>query len=159
MPNFRQFYSNIKTVACNLATAGANQAAFIDSARWPASTGFIDVSGFDRVCFMVYLAGLADALTFTVKADTSATETANIATVTGAAKTLSASDDGKWISIEFSAADVAALNTSTLSYRYVTLVVSGVSGSNYGVIVCHLWRGSDLAVTQPANYAYGVIVN
>lgn len=153
MPYFRNIVKNIVTTFLGLPTGGANFSAWTDNQYLPASTAFLDMSGYDRVAFWVGLGGIADALTFAIYADTSATVTGNVAAVTGATKTIAATDDGKWVCIECAAANIGALNTSSLTYRYVTLKVSGVSGNNYGVVVAQQWRGGpvDLAVSQSAS--------
>lgn len=123
----------------------------LTNARYPVSGSFIDISKYDRCAFLVHLGTIADTISFSVYADVTAAETGDIAAVTSATYTLNAAtDDGNYFLIEFSPAKVAALNTASLSYRYVTLVVAGNSGSNYAEILFLGTHARSEPVTQSA---------
>lgn len=110
---------------------------------FPASTAFLDMSENPRVVFLVNLGAIADALTFQVKQDTSATQTAAIKDVDDAAVTIAATDDDQFFVIEV---DASMLDTNN-DFRYVTLDVSDNSGSNYAAITA-LQYGEKMPVDQ-----------
>lgn len=137
-------YTTQYTKQLNVETA-------LSAANYPTSTSYIDVNGFRRFAFEIHLGALDSALTFQVKQDTSATETASIKNVTGATITTGTSGagaDNYDLCIEV---DAAALDTNN-GFRYVTLAVSGPSGNDYACIVFKAWLGADLPVTQPATF-------
>ncbi len=144
----RNFYKSVKAL---MLEGGKDVLA---DANYPASTAYIDTNGYDHVVFLVGLDTIATP-DFQVKQDKSATETADIKNLTGAAKTdVVTGDDGKWFTIEF---PVAALDAQN-GFRYVTLAVSGTGGADNANIWCFLYRARELPVTQDANYDEGVIL-
>lgn len=110
---------------------------------FPASASFIDAGKYSRVAFVVALGAVTDALTFQVKQDTSATQTANIKNVTGAVQVCVTTDDDKFLVIEV---DSSVLDTDN-SFRYVTLAVSGVLSNNYAAIIA-VQYGDKMPVSQ-----------
>ena len=128
----------------------------ITDANYPASTGYVDTNGYDHVCFLVGLDTIATP-DFAVYKDTSATETANIAAVSGASKTdVVTGDDGKWFTIEFPVAALAP--TATLAFRYITLKVSGTAGGDKANIWLFMYRSREVPVTQHTNFLEAVIL-
>jgi hypothetical protein len=110
--------------------------ALVNNAYWPASGSFVDASKFDHLTVLVKTAAMADNVTFAVYQDTSATATGSIKALTSATATLTATtDNGKVFVIEFNPAKLDTAN----NFRYVTLKVTGVSGSNYA---CIAWLGT-----------------
>lgn len=133
--------------------ASSGKTALVDTSRYPASASFVDTNGCDHVCIQVYcdLVGTPD---LSVYQDTSATETASIKALTGAAKTdIATGDDGKWFTIEF---PVAALDTAN-GFRYITVVAAAGSGTDFCHISILLTRGGS-PVSQPAGYYAAVIL-
>lgn len=123
--------------------------------RLPASGSFIDMSGIDHAVFLVHLGTLDTATTLSVYQDTSATETASIKAVTGAEQAVLATDDNKWLTIEFNANQLDRAN----SFRYVTLVTSAGAGSNdYADVIFLGFHSKKKPITKPANHAYHVAV-
>lgn len=123
-------------------------------ANYPASGSYIDVSRFESFVFLV---GLDTVVTpdFAVYQDTSATQTASIKAVTGAAKTdVVTTDDGKWFSIEVETARLDIAN----NFRFVTLQVSGTGGADNA----NIWFLGRLPrqrpPTQHANYDEAVVI-
>ncbi len=144
--------SFLKSVVFTPAIAKPETA--LTSARYPVSTAFIDTSPYDHCAFYVHLGTIADILTFAVYQDTSATETGSIKVLTGATFTITATDDGGYFFIEFNTAKLDSAN----GFRYVTLVVSGTSGSNYAEILFLGSHARSEPVTQSA-YAAASSVN
>ena len=123
--------------------------------NYPVTTAYIDVSRFRRFGFKVSCGALADAMTFQVWQDTSATEAA-IKVVTGAVLVFTATDDDKWGIIEI---DESMLDVNN-DFRYITCIVSGVSGSNYAAIDFFGYGARKLPVTQGAdNFANAQVVS
>ena len=123
--------------------------------RLPASGSFIDMSEYDHGVFLVAVGTLDTATTLAVYQDTSATETGSIKAVTNASQAVLATDDNKWLTIEF--------NTNQLDqdndFRYVTLVSSGGAGSNDYLCVFFLgFKARKQPVSKESNYAYHVNV-
>lgn len=146
---FRNFYKNVYE-----QPVSAIGTALVNNAYLPASASFIDTNGYDQVSVFIHLGVIADPMTFSVFQDTSATATGSIKILTGATKTIADTDDGKWLCIEF---PVAALDTAN-SFRYITIKTTDVSGSNYASMVVRMFRAREVPVSQPANYAYSVIL-
>jgi hypothetical protein len=144
------FENNVYCVKCNNFNT-----AVAASDRLPASGSFIDMAGYDHGVFLIGVGTEDTAATFAVYQDTSATETASIKAVTSASQLVAATDDNKWLTIEFNASQLDQDN----SFRYVTLVPDAGTGSNDYYCVFFLGFGArDLPVTQPSNYAYHVSV-
>jgi hypothetical protein len=124
----------------------------LTNAKFPASGSFIDVSRFERFAFLVGLDVIADALDFKVQQATAVNGTPK--DITGAADTDSAgTDDQKWIVIEVQTRKLDINN----DYRYVTLDVSGVSGTDNACIV-FIGVPTKRPVTQHADFLDHVIV-
>ncbi len=143
-PNFNdQFYvQSVKTAVDAAAT----------NTQLPASGSFIDASLFQRFVFLIALGTIADALVFKVRQATAKDGT--LKDITGATYTITATDDGNWLSIEVETARLDINN----KYRFVALDVSGVSGSNY-IGAFFLGYNPGLApVTQPTGYEAAVVV-
>lgn len=144
----RNFY---KSVQAHMLEGGKDDLA---DANYPATTAYLDTKGFDHVVFLIGLDTIATP-DFQVMQDISATETAGIKVLTGAAKTdVVTADDGKWFSIEF---PVSALDVQN-GFRYVTLTVSGTGAGDKANIWAFLYRSRELPVSQPAGYFAGVIL-
>lgn len=113
-------------------------------ANYPLSTGYIDVSQFEKFGFLILAGALDSATTCQVKQDTSATETASIKNVTGAVVIVPADGDDKWYAIEVETRKLDVDN----DFHYVTLAVSGPTGNDYAAI---LFYGipREMPVTQP----------
>lgn len=94
--------------------------------NYPASTAYIDVSGFERFAFLAFFGALDTETTLQVRQDTSATQTANIKDVTGALITVAATGDDRWYLIEVQQNQLDSNN----DFRYVTLAVGGAAGAN-----------------------------
>jgi hypothetical protein len=87
--------------------------------------------------------------------DTSATETASIKVVTGAAQLVGAGDGDEWLTIEFNASAVDADN----GFRYITVVPTGpAGGDDYACMFLLGFKARELPVSKPANYSYHVSV-
>lgn len=144
------FENEVYCVKCNdfgTAVAAAD--------RLPASGSFVDMSAFDHGVFLIAIGGEDTATTFQVYQDTSATETADIKVITGAAQAVLDTDDNKWLTIEFNANQLDRSN----GFRYVTLVSSAGAGANDYYCVFFLgFKNKKQPVTQPTNYKYHVSV-
>jgi len=128
--------------------------AIVDG-NFPASTGYIDVSQFERFAFLVRVGTLTSELTLQVKQDTDETETASIKDVSGATATIAADDDNKLVSIEVETRKLDLNN----GFRYVTLAVSGAGGGDDYLDIQFVGLNPDVKpVTQPASYSQAVIV-
>lgn len=140
--NFDDF---VKVQVLNVETA-------LDNLSYPASGSFIDVAKYRRVVFLIGLGALDSTATFKVQQATAVNGA--LVDVTSATKTIAATDDGKWFTIEV---DVAKLTINS-AYRYVTLTVSGTAGANdYGTIIAMLY-GAEAPVTQVASYYDAIVV-
>lgn len=101
--------------------------------NYPASTNYIDVSGFEKFGFLIGLGAVDSAMAFQVKQDTAATETASIKNVTGATFTFGtsgATGDDHWACIEV---ETRKLDISN-DFHFVTLAESGATGNDYACI-------------------------
>ena len=121
----RSLLKSVLFTRCNVTETA------LTNSNYPTSTNYIDCSLYDHVAFLVDMGTIADALTFAVYQDTSATQTANIKALAGATVTITATDDNNYFLIEFNTAKLDSAN----GFRYVTLTVTGVSGSNYAAIL------------------------
>lgn len=140
------FHENNKVVVVNGETALAD-------GKYPASASFIDVADFQRIVFLVALGALDSVVTFAVQQATAANGTPKA--VSGATKTIAATDDGKWFSIEV---EVRLLDINN-GYHFVTLDVSGSAGGNDFAAITALLRGPGYQpVTQPSGYYAQVVV-
>lgn len=140
MPNFRNFYDNIKAIQVADGKSAINNATY-----YPLSGSFIDTSGFDRVCFLF---GFADVVAPDFSVYQAATVSGSPKALTGAAKTdIVTADDNKWFSIEFGTSQLDTAN----GYRFVTVLTANVT-TEYANIWCFLWRGHDAPVTQSTSY-------
>lgn len=102
----------------------------LSAAKYPVSTAFIDVYDYERFAFLVGLDVVADDVVFQVEQAIAANGTPK--DVTGATKTIAnATDDQKWFLIEVQT-DQLDINND---YHFVTLDVSGISGTNNASIV------------------------
>lgn len=129
--------------------------AYSAADRLPASGSFIDMQPYDHGVFLILMGTLDTATTFAVYQDTSATETASIKAVTSASQAVLATDDNKWLSIEFNTNQIDQDN----DFRYVTLVPSAGAGSNDYVCVVFLgFKARKEPVSKESNYAYHVAV-
>ncbi len=149
MPKFPSRFDEAFVV--NMLEGGKDVLA---DAYYPASGSFIDMAGYQRIVFLI---GLDTIVTpdFEVYQDTSATATAGIKAVSGAAKTdVVTGDDGKWMTIEVDASKLDINN----SFRYVTLKVSGTGGADNAAIFALRYAAGEEPVTQPAGYYAQVFV-
>jgi hypothetical protein len=120
--------------------------------NYPASGSYIDVSNYTHFAFMISLGAVDSALTPQVKQDTSATETASIKNISGAAESILATDDDDVFMIEVETARLDLAN----SFRYVTLNMAGAAGANdYGTIHFFAWNARKMPVTQPSTFSSG----
>lgn len=144
------FENDVKVVACNNFNTAVTAAD-----RIPASASFIDMEGIDHGVFLIHMGTLDTATTLAVYQDTSATETASIKAVTSATQDVLATDDNKWLSIEFNANQLDQAD----GFHYVTLVSSAGTGSNDYLDVFFLgFKNSKVPVSKATNYAYHVSV-
>lgn len=144
------FENAVYCVKCNSFNTAVTAAD-----RMPASGSFIDMQGFDHGVFLIGVGTLDTATTLAVYEDTSATETASIQAISGASQLVAATDDDKWLTIEFNANQMDRAN----SFRYVTLVSSGGAGSNDYLCVFFLgFAARKEPVSKATNYAYHVSV-
>lgn len=125
----------------------------LSDANYPASGSYIDVSRFEEFTFLIGLDTVATP-DFAVYQDTSATETANIKALTGAAKTdVVTGNDGDWFTITVSTEQLDIAN----NFRYVTLQVSNTSADN-----ANIWffgtLPRDVPVTQHSNFLEEILV-
>lgn len=119
----------------------------------PASGSFIDMSGLDKLVFLIHVGTMDSASTFTVMQDTAATAAAGKVLDTTKAVVVGTDDDGEWVSIEVNAADLDRAN----SFRYVYLLATGQAGGNDYFAVSALGFGSKkLPVTQAAGYSQAI---
>lgn len=96
----------------------------IADGEFPASGSYIDVSDYERFAFLVVAGGSDTALTCQVQQAASIDSTAK--DITGAVQTISATGDGSIYLIEVETRRLDLNN----GYNYVTLDVTGQSGSN-----------------------------
>ena len=94
--------------------------------NFPPSTAYEYVGDCPLFGWFVQAGALDSVLTFQVKQDKSATETANIKNVSTAAITVSATGDDKWYLIQV---DPRYLDINN-GFAYVTLALSGAAGVN-----------------------------
>ncbi|NJN54075.1 MAG: hypothetical protein HC804_04550 [Anaerolineae bacterium] len=124
----------------------------LSAAKYPASAAFIDVYDFERFAFLVGLDVVADDVVFQVEQATAANGTPK--DVTGATKTIAnATDDQKWFLIEVQT-DQLDINND---YHFVTLDVSGISGTNNATIAL-LGYPKKHPVTSHASQLASVII-
>jgi hypothetical protein len=137
-----------------LMVASGSAGGIASNAYYPASGSFLDMSGFGAIMFLIDLRDLADAIDVEVyQAPTASSGSAKA--VTSASKTdILATDDGEMISIEVGA-DQLDLDGG---FRYVSLKVSGVSGTNYIDIHALKFRAGLQPVTQPATYTHQIVL-
>lgn len=122
-------------------------------ANYPVSGGYIDVSEYSVFEFLIGLDTVATP-DVAVLQDTSATETAAVKAVTGAAKTdIVTGDDGKWLRIVVESARLDIAN----GFRYVTLQVSNTSTDNANIWFIG-YGGRHRPVTTHANELAAVVV-
>lgn len=127
----------------------------IVNGNFPASGSYIDVSQYERFAFAVRAGALTSELTLQVKQDTGATQTADIANVTGATATIAADDDNELVTIEV---ETRRLGIND-GMRYVTLAVSGAGGGDdYLDILFIGLNPNDKPVEQPDAYSQAVKV-
>jgi hypothetical protein len=144
------FENNVYCLKCNSFNTG-----LVDAERLPASGSFIDMEGISHGVFLIGVGTLNSATTVSVYQDTSATETASIKALTSASQIIGATDDNKWLTIEFSAEDLDLAN----DFRYVTIVVANAAGGDdYACIFFLGFKNRESPVTQETNYAYHVNV-
>ena len=144
------FENEVYCVKCNDFNTAVTAAD-----RMPASGSFIDMQPFDHGVFLIGVGTLDTATTLAVYEDTSATETASIQAISGASQAVAATDDNKWLTIEFNANQMSRDD----SFRYVTLVTSGGAGANDYLCVFFLgFRARKMPVSKETNYAYHVSV-
>lgn len=137
---------NLISEALYLLGCNAFSTAIADG-NFPASTAYIDVSNYEEFAFVVKAGSLNSALTCQVKQDTSATETAAVKNVTGAAATIGTTDDDDLFVIPVETANLDIAN----GFRYVTLAISGASGSDdYASVIFVGYNARHQPVTQPA---------
>ena len=118
----------------------------LTDAYFQLCTLFNDTKGYDHCGFYIHLGTIADALTFAVFQDTSATVTGSVKALTGATFTIVATDDGGYFFLEFNTAKLDSAN----GFRYVTCKVTGTSGSNYAEIAFFGLHARSEPVTQSA---------
>jgi hypothetical protein len=117
--------------------------------NYPASGSYIDVTEFTHFGFLIQVGALDSALTPQIYQDTSATETASIKVITGAAESIAATDDDETFFIECESARLDIAN----SFRYVTLNMAGAAGANdYGAVTFVGWNAREQPVTQPTTF-------
>jgi hypothetical protein len=120
----------------------------ITVAKLPVSTAFIDVSEYHQFAFLIAAGALNSALTFQVQQDTSATQTAAIKNITGAAVTVAATGDDKWYLVEVQS-DHLDINND---FRYVTLDMSGAAAADdFGAVFFLGFAAGKMPVTQGAD--------
>lgn len=138
-----------------LMVSAGSAGGIAENAYYPPHASFLDMSDFQDIMFLVDLRDLADAIDMEVYQSTTTGSAGTPKAITGAAKTdIAATDDGEMISIEVGA-DQLDINND---YRYVTLKVSGVSGSNWIDIHALQFKPKAQAVTQPATYTHQIVV-
>lgn len=124
-------------------------------AKNPASTGFRSVVGFESFVIVAVAHGLTSALTLQVQQDTSATQTAGIKNITGAAVTIPADGDDKIYTIEVQVNEMDINN----SFKYITVDVTGAAGGDDYVTILFIGRNpTKMPVTQTADVAQSVNV-
>lgn len=116
--------------------------------NYPLSTAYIDVSAFERFGFLISVGATDSALSFQVKQDTSATETASIKNVTGALVSPTAADDNTDFLIEV---DTSVLDSAN-GFKFVTLAAAGGTGNDYGSIIFFGWAARTKPVTQQTSF-------
>lgn len=123
----------------------------LSAAKYPASGSFIDVSDFERFGFYVALDTLADAID--IKAQQATADDGTPKDITGAAKTdIADTDDATEVLIEVQTAHLDINN----DYHFVTLDVSGITGTNNAAIV-FFGVPKSKPVTQPATLTHVLV--
>ena len=144
------FENDVVNIGCNSFLT-----ALADGDYLPASGSFIDMAGIDHGVFWIKMGTLDTATTLAVYQDTSATVTASVKAVTSASQVVAATDDNKWLTIEFNANQLDRAN----GFRYVTLKASGPAGSNdYACVLFMGYKSAKAPVSKNASYAYHVAV-
>ena len=138
------WYENVYTLLLNAEDGLVAQ-------YYPLSGSFIDVTEYTHFAFLIGLGALDSALTPQVFQDTSATETASIKVITGAAETILDNDDDDTFLIEVETARLDIEN----SFRYVTLSMVGAAGGNDYAAVWFFGWNARRTVTQPATFSSG----
>lgn len=130
----------------NVYVLGLAAPAHLGNASYPASGYYIDVSDYNKFMFMVHCGAMTSSGDFTVKSATSAT--GGLVSVTSANKTdLTAStDDKKWFSIEVESARLPT------THRLVSLVVTGMGGTDYWSAMFYAWEARHGSPTQSTGY-------
>jgi hypothetical protein len=138
----------IKTLTEQVYFKGCNtpSTAIVDG-DFPASGSFIDVSDFERFGFIVHAGGSDTALTCQVQQ--AATVSGTPKNVTDAAQTISATGDGTVYLIEVETRKLDLNN----GYNYVTLDVSGQSGSNEYISIVFFGANPGYAPVTQTNTA------
>lgn len=114
----------------------------LTNAYYPATGYYIDVSGYEWVNVVVMLGTIADTVKFELKQMESLTGTADTIDGTAMAHTIAADDDGEILLFHLETARLAA------DHHFVSLQVSGNSGSNFGAILFFLGGARHEPVTQ-----------
>jgi hypothetical protein len=140
----RTFHEDIQWVDVQTAP----NTALANNTYYPLSTLFVDVSAVERVVFLIKLGTTAEAVTYQVRQDTSATVTGAVKALTSAVYVCGAGDAGKQATIDFSTKKLDAAN----GFKFVSLYLTGIAGTDYAAITCLLYRARILPVTQAANY-------
>jgi len=119
------------------------ETALVNNTAYPASSAYVDVSGYEGVEVLIHLGTLADAVVFTLK-QTDGISGATLDTIDTAncKKTVATTDDGQVISMYLESAQLAE------DHHWITCYVSGVSGSDYADILFLLGGARHLPVTQ-----------
>lgn len=127
----------------------------IAAAKYPASTGFLSLVGFESFVVEIIAHDLTSAITVQVQQDTSATQTTGIKNITGAVVTIPADGDDKIYTIEVQVNELDINN----GYKYITLDVTGAAGSDdYLTMQVILRNPTKMPVTQDASVAQMVNV-
>jgi hypothetical protein len=124
----------------------------LNVAKYPASGAFIDVSDYDYFEFFIAAGSVADALTMQVEEATAADGTPS--DISGAVTTFGTDEDNEQKSIVVETRKM----TINSGYRYVTLDVTGPSGTNHAMIQFRAWRKGSEPVTQHTDYSAQVAV-
>ena len=133
-----------KHVSGHVAAGSTQLHDILANGNYPASGSYIDVSDVERVHIQILLGEIADAITFTVKEAESVSGTVDVIDATYATHTIGASDDNEFVTFTIVVSELS------LDHHFLTVVVSGVSGSNYAAITYHLDVNSKPASLQAA---------
>jgi hypothetical protein len=121
----------------------------------PAS--YIDMSDYERIVFLIWV-GVMNAGDLLDAQVVQATDAAGAGSknITGAAITqLTATDDGKLVSIEVRDTALDVEN----SFRFVSLTLAETSAPPFAMVLALLYKGGGLPPTQPTLYAEQVEVS